>query len=324
MGHHAYDEDEYDDDSRGHHRDHASKRKKTLRLLGCGCITVLLILTVLVVVGTVTGVKNWIMPAVRDLTARIPGEISLPSELRQALPAGVLKLTPREQIQLGREVARQEGMDQNAFATPVIDAVAGRMVQALPNQYRGPQGSGWEWRFQAVRTAEGMVNAIALPGGQIYLYDGLLTLANDDPDQLALVMGHEMAHVVEEHSAEQLRTAGLLQAAADWIGSNGEGGQGEGQSTEMIRAVATKLGKQIVGMQLSQAAEYQADALGLQFMREAGYDPKAGLRVLERMDRLAQSRGAGTPVAGRIFSTHPPLSTRLQRLRAQIAVQGKP
>lgn len=94
----------------------------------------------------------------------------------------------------------------------------------------------------------------------------------------------------------------------------------DGQTAEMMHALATKLGKQIVSMQLSQSAEYQADALGLQFMRDAGYDPKKGLLILERMDQLAQSRGAGNPVLGRIFSTHPPMPERLQRLRKAIAL----
>lgn len=320
MGHYDHDEDEYGNEYRGSHRDRFSKLKKKLRLFGCGCITILLILTVLVLVGTFTGVKNWIMPAVSGLVARIPKEIPLPAELRQALPSGLLKLTPQEQIQLGREVAKQEGIDQKAFPVPAIDVIAGRMVKALPRQYRGPQGSGWEWRVQAVRTTEGMVNAIALPGGKIYLYDGLLKLAKNDPDQIALVVGHEMAHVVEEHTAEQLRTAGLLQSAVDLMGSNAEGGQGEGQTAEMMRVLATKLGKQIVSMQLSQSAEFQADALGLQFMRDAGYNPKKGLLILERMAQLAQSRGAGNPVLGRIFSTHPPMPERLQRLRKAIAL----
>ncbi|HEY3378002.1 MAG TPA: M48 family metallopeptidase [Armatimonadota bacterium] len=324
MGHHDHNEHEYDDDYRGSHRYHPKKLKKKLRLFGCGCVTLLLILTVLVLVGTVTGVKHWVMPGVSGLVARLPKDLPLPEGMRMpALPPGLRKLTPQEQIALGREVVKQEGLDQKAFATPILDVVVGRMITALPNQYRGPQGSGWEWRVQAVRTTEGMVNAIALPGGKIYLYDGLLKLAKDDPDQSAMVVGHEMAHVVEEHTAEQLRTAGLLQTAVDLIGSNGEVGQGEGQSAEMMRAFATKFGKQLVSMQLSQSAEFQADALGAQFMRDAGYDPKKGLRILERMDQLAQSGGAGNPILGRIFSTHPPMQVRIQRLREQITSTDK-
>ena len=309
MGHY-----EYDDDDHYRLRKHVKRFKKKLRLIGCGCVAVVLFFTILIGVGLFTGVK-WLAPAVSGLVSRLPKEIPLPEGIRMpALPPGLLKLTPQEQIQLGREVAKQEGLDQQAFATSALDTVAGRMIKALPNQYRGPQGNGWEWRIQAVRTAAGTVNAIALPGGKIYLYDGLMKLAKDDPDQIAMVVGHEMAHVVEEHSAEQLRTAGLLQSAVDLIGSNAEGGQGEGQSAEMMRALATKLGKQLVSMQLSQSAEFHADALGLQFMREAGYDPKKGLRVLERMDQLAKSRGAGNPIIGRMFSTHPPMQERIAKL----------
>jgi len=159
------------------------------------------------------------------------------------------------------------------------------------------------------------VNAVALPGGRIYVYDGLLKLAGNDPHQLALVVGHEMAHVVEEHSAEQLRTAGLLQSVAELIAVNAGGAEGDGQSAEAIRVIATQLGAQIVHMQLSQSAEYQADALGLQFMRDAGYDPKKGLHILERMEQLAKSHGAEHPILGSIFSTHPPMQERITRLR---------
>ncbi|HEX2949167.1 MAG TPA: M48 family metallopeptidase [Armatimonadota bacterium] len=318
MGHHDYDEYEYDEEYRAHHREYRHTLRKKLRLFGCGCITIVLVTVVLVLAGTLMGVQKWLMPAVSSLTARLPKEIPLPAALRQVLPPGVLKLTPQEQIQLGREVAQQEGLEQSAFTDATINVVATRLINALPPQYRGPQGSRWAWQFQGVHTKEGVVNAMALPGGRIYIYDGLLKLTGGDPDQLALVMGHEMGHVVEEHTAEQLRTAGLLQSAVDLIGSNGEGGQSEGQLSDTMRALATRLGKQIVSMQLSQSAEYQADALGLQFMRDAGYTPKNGLRVLERMDQLAQSRGAGNPILGRIFSTHPPMQTRIQRLREKM------
>ncbi|MHB0935462.1 MAG: M48 family metallopeptidase [Armatimonadota bacterium] len=296
-------------------RKRVKRIKKKLRLIGCGCATVLLLATVLILVGAFAGVKQWLMPAVSGLAARVPRSIPLPEWARvPALPSGLFKLTPLEQIRLGREVAAREGIDRQANADPAIDRVAARLVKALPPQYRGPQG-GWDWRFRVIRTREGIVNAMALPGGSIYVHDGLLKLAGNDPHQLALVLGHEMAHVVEEHSAEQLRAAGLLQTAADLIAAGGGGAEGEGQSADLIRAIATQLGTQIVNMQLSQSAEFQADALGLQFMRDAGYDPQKGLRILERMDRLAQSRGAGHPILGRIFSTHPPMPERIARLQ---------
>jgi len=321
MGRH----DHYDEDES--YRSEASyigrKLKKKLRVCGCGCGIVLLLATVLIVLvltGIISGAKTWVVPALRGIGSQLPKNIPLPEGMRlPALPPGILKLTPEEQIQLGREVAKQEGIDQKAFVDPTIDATATRLVKALPAQYRGPQGSGWEWRFRGVRTTEGTVNAIALPGGKVYLYDGLLKLTENNPDQIALVLGHEMAHVVEEHYAEQLRSAGLLQTAVDLMGGGAEGGEGQGQSGEVIRLLATKLGKQVVSMQLSQSVEFQADALGMQFMRNAGYDPKRGLRILERMDQLAQLKGAGNPMLGCIFSTHPPMPERLQKLQQQIS-----
>ena len=280
------------------------------------CALPILLLAILIGVGLVTGVK-WLAPAVSGLVSRIPKEIPLPEGIRvPALPPGLLKLTAQEQIQLGREVAAREGLDGQAFDDRTVSTVAARLVNALPAQYRGPQElGGWAWRVRALRTQGGTVNAVALPGGRIYLYDGLLKLAGNDPHQIALVLGHEMAHVVEEHSAEQLRTAGLLQSVAKLIATSAGGAEGDGQSAEAIRVIATQLGTQIVNMQLSQSAEYQADAVGLQLMRAAGYDPNKGLRILERMDQLATSRGAGHPILGRIFSTHPPMQERIAKLR---------
>jgi len=326
MGHHHY--DKYDDDEyehyeeayRGHARrkPHSHSLKQKLRGFGCGCVTILVLLVIVIVISTVNGVRQWVMPAVGGLIAHLPKAIPLSPELRSVIPPALSKLTPAEQIQLGREVVRQEGIDRNAFTDPTIDAVAARLLKVLPPQYRGPQSSGWEWRFQGMRTPDGQVNAIALPGGKIYVYDGLMKLANRDPNQLALVIGHEMGHVVEEHTAKQLRATGLLQSVVDMLGNNAGEGQGGEQPTGGIRALATSLGKEIVSMQLSQAAEFQADALGLQFMRTAGYDPKIGVQILERMDQLARASGPNNPLLGRIFSTHPPTPLRIQRLREQM------
>jgi hypothetical protein len=314
MGHHTNNRDDYDDESNGDFRLNLNKIKKKALLFGCGCFVILVIIVILVMAGAASGIKNLIMPAISGIVSQIPKYIPLPEGVRiPTIPPGLFKLTPEEQIKLGREVANQEGLDQNTFADKTIDSVSARLIKALPSQYKGPQASGWEWQFRRVNTKEGIVNAMALPGGKIYMYDGLMKLSNNDPNQLALILGHEMGHVVEEHSAEQIRSAGMLQTVAGLIANNAGGG--EGQITDVISIMATKLGKDIIGMQLSQKDEYQADSLGLQFMRNAGYDPKKGIVILEKMDKLSQSKGANNPILGRIFSTHPPMKDRIAKLK---------
>jgi predicted Zn-dependent protease len=155
------------------------------------------------------------------------------------------------------------------------------------------------------------VNAVALPGGRIYLYDGLIKLTEGDPNQLAAVIGHEMGHVVKEHTAKQLRTEGLLQKASKLIFESA-GREGEGAQSQTIKSLAARMGKQITQMQLSQAAEYQADSLGIQFMSAANYTPSAFLDVLSKLDRIsAQSKG----ILSGVFSTHPPTDKRIQEIR---------
>ncbi len=313
MGHNKRYNNEYDEDYDGDYN--IKKLKKKAMIFGCGCSIIIIIIVTLILTGTFAGIKKIILPNVTGLISQIPKEILALTGINiPALPAGILKLSPEEQIQLGREVVVQEGLDNDAFADKTIDKISARLVKALPARYYGPQSTGWEWKFKGVRTKENMVNAIALPGGKIYMYDGLIKLSNNDPNQIALVLGHEMAHVVEEHSAEQLRSAGLLQSVVGLIGA-AAGAQGDGAIADNISIIATKLGKQIVSMQLSQAAEYQADSLGLQFMRDAGYDAKKGIIILEQMDKLSQAKGAQNQVLGRIFSTHPPMKERIARLR---------
>jgi hypothetical protein len=116
----------------GNYRPYLKILKKNLRLFGCGCVGITIILSASFLIVGVAGIKNWIMPAMSELASRLPKEIPLPEGFGiPALPTGLLKLTPQEQIQLGREVARQEGMDQNSFSDPAIDAVAERLVKAL-------------------------------------------------------------------------------------------------------------------------------------------------------------------------------------------------
>lgn len=309
MGHYRHDRDEYEYDFKYH----IKKLKKKFLFFGCGCLIVVIVIVILIVAGAASGIKNWIMPAISGIVAQIPKDIPLPEGVRiPAIPPGLLKLSPSEQIRLGNEVAIKEGLNQNTYTDKTIDAVSARLIKALPDKYMGPQNTGWEWKFSVVRTKEGVVNALALPGGKVYVYDGLIKLSNNDPNQLALVIGHEMGHVVEEHSAEQLRSNGMLQTVTDLIINNT--GNGENQITDAISIMAAKLGKDIVNMQLSQKDEYQADALGMQFMRSAGFNPEKGIQVLERMDKLAGSQGVANPVLGKIFSTHPPMKDRIAKL----------
>lgn len=302
------------------------KKKIKLGAAGCGCALVCVVLVGIAVSGAVTGVVGWVYETAKSIGVSIPNiklptqlnlpkEVGLPPINLPRLPVNPFKLSAQEQIVLGREVAVQQKLDENAFADRRVSQIASRLVEALPEKYKGPNElGGWEWRFSAVRTKNGEVNAIALPGGRIYVYDGLIKLANGNENELAAVIGHEIAHVVEEHSAEQLRNAGLLQKAADLLLQN-SGGEGGGSQEEMIGVLAAQMGKRVTQMRLSQSAEYQADDIGFQIMADAGCDPRAGLNILKKLDKL--SGGQDTILSG-VFSTHPPTEKRVQKLQRKM------
>jgi predicted Zn-dependent protease len=306
--------------------EHLGKLGKRIRLgvLGCGCALVCIVIAAIVLGGRAPGVTGWVSGAAKSVGLSIPKGIKLPTEVRlpkevglppinlPKLPVNPLKLSPQEQIVLGREVAAKQNLDQDAITDRKVSAIGRRLVKALPAKYRGPKElGGWEWTFRGLRTKKGEVNAIALPGGRIYVYDGLIKLTGGNENELAAVIGHEMGHVVEEHSAEQLRNAGLLQKATEVL-LQSSGGEGGGSQEEMIGVLAARMGKRITQMRLSQSAEYQADDIGFRTMASAGYDPKAGLGVLRKLGKLSGKKG--TVLSG-VFSTHPPTEKRIQNLQ---------
>jgi len=314
---------------------HFHKLKKKcakLAAAGCGCVFLLTLAAGIFALGSATGIKDWIDGLTKRAWSslsnqvQIAKEIKLPAEL--GLPESILlpqlpnlfTLSPQEQILLGNEVAKKQGLEEESFVDAQIDAVGMRLVRALPAAYKGPAAlGGWAWRFRGLRTKDQTVNAIALPGGRIYLYDGLIKLAEGNPNQIAAIIGHEMAHVVKEHSAKQLQTEGMLQKASELILEN-TGGEGESPHSQIIKTLAARMGKQITQMQLSQFEEYQADSLGFQFISAANYDAAAFLDVLAKLNRLSSKRNG---ILGGVFSTHPPTDKRIQEIQKLINTNGR-
>jgi beta-barrel assembly-enhancing protease len=309
---------------------HLHKLKKKcakLAVAGCGCLLLLTLAASIIALSKTTEIKDWVFGLAKRTwsslpnQAQIPPEIKLPAEL--GLPESInlpqlsslFTLSPQEQILFGNEVAQKQGLEGESFVDAQIDTVGMRLVQALPSDYQGPaESGGWAWKFRGLRTKDGTVNAIALPGGKIYLYDGLIQLIDGNQNQLAAIIGHEMAHVVKEHSAKKLRTEGFLQKASELV-LDSTGGEGESPQSQIIKTLAARMGKQITQMQLSQFEEYQADSLGFQFISAANYDPAAFLDVLAKLNQLSSQRSG---IISGIFSTHPPTDKRIQKIQKLI------
>lgn len=165
---------------------------------------------------------------------------------------------------------------------------------------------GYEWEFNLVE--DDAVNAFAMPGGKVVVYTGLLPVAETEAG-LAVVMGHEIAHVFAKHGAERM-TQGLLVQVGQVALS--EALKNRPEETKTLFVTSYGLGAQ-VGLMLpfSRLHENEADRLGLIFMAMAGYDPHVAVEFWERM--AAKKEGGSQPPE--ILSTHPADATRIKNLK---------
>lgn len=155
------------------------------------------------------------------------------------------------------------------------------------------------------------VNAFALPGGQIFVTEGLLDQVNTK-GELAGTLAHEVAHVVARHSAEHLAkqqlTQGLTGAAV--LATYDPQDPGSRNSAQIAMLVGS-----LVNMKFSRSDELESDKLAVRFASEAGYDPRSMTSLMQVLSKASRSRGND------FFSTHPNPDSRIQRIGEAIRVQ---
>ena len=168
--------------------------------------------------------------------------------------------------------------------------------------------SGYEWEFSLIQNDQ--VNAWAMPGGKVAVYTGMLPIAQDETG-LAVVMGHEIAHVAAGHGKERMSQALLVQMGGMALGA---ALSERPEQTQRLFLAAFGLGAQAgVLLPYSRLHESEADHLGLIFMSMAGYDPREAVSFWERM--AEEKKRAGPPA---FLSTHPPTDARIENIKALI------
>lgn len=199
----------------------------------------------------------------------------------------------------------------NAAQTAMVERV-GRRIASATETYLKANGMSSEirnlaWEFNLVQDPQ--VNAFCMPGGKIVVYEGLMRLVTSD-DELAVVIGHEVAHAVAKHSNERISQQMLTQYGANILNSL----MGD-KSASLQRAAATVygLGTQYgVTLPFSRKHESEADYMGLVFMTIAGYNPDVAIGFWQKM-----SAGSGGTVP-QFMSTHPSDRTRIEDIRKEL------
>jgi predicted Zn-dependent protease len=184
--------------------------------------------------------------------------------------------------------------------------VTNRYVQCVAQAITREVGGNWE----VVVFNDSDANAFALPGGKIGVYTGMLKVA-ENQDQLASVIGHEVAHVLARHSNERISQKFAVEQGLSLINAIANPQSGTGQTLMGLLGVGAQYG---VLMPYSRIQESEADILGLDLMAKAGFDPRESTRLWVNMGRA----GGGQPPE--FLSTHPSHSSRISELNAHMPV----
>ena len=227
---------------------------------------------------------------------------------REAVPlterTQIISVSEEEAAALGaqayREVLSQHQAVQTGPAAERVQAIAERIADAAEASF----DVDYHWDVALLRSEA--ANAFALPGGKIAVLTGLLDVARTD-DQLATVIGHEVAHVLARHGSERMTQEKLAATGRLAVGV-AIGDLDPASQTAILGALG--LGTQFgVLMPFSRIHEAEADRIGLIVMARACYDPRA---AIEMWGNMAQGAGDGPP---EFLSTHPSHGSRMEALR---------
>ena len=234
-----------------------------------------------------------------------PGAVGI--ERTQRMSSMVSESDMRQQAELSyRETLtkeRQKGtLNADAALTGRVRAIANRLIPASA-AFR-PEAAQWKWEVNVIRSDQ--INAWCMPGGKIAVYTGLITKLNLADDEIAAVVGHEIAHALREHAreraSEQMGAQVLIGGASILLGA--------GQAGADLGGVFYKA---FFGLPNSRLHETEADRIGVEIAARAGYDPRAAITLWQKM---AASGGGSGP---EFLSTHPSADTRLKDLEVYSA-----
>jgi len=205
----------------------------------------------------------------------------------------------------------QQADSNNALAPPSSEelkrlrTIAQRLIPfATPWNERASQ---WQWEVNLIGSKQ--INAYCMPGGKIAFYTGILRTLQLTDDEAAMVMGHEMAHALREHARERMGKSTVTTGAARLGGALLSGWLGiDPNLTDMV----AQEGANLMSLKFGREDESEADLVGMEIAARAGYDPRAGITLWEKMG--AANKGAPP----QWLSTHPASSTRIADMQAAL------
>ena len=252
-------------------------------------------------------------------TAHAQVEVGQASSMRKLIPAETLEASARQQYRqtLGEADSKGALAPDDYPQLKRLRAIAARLIPYTAQW--NPDSRKWKWEVNLIGSKQ--INAWCMPGGKIAFYTGILDQLQLNDDEVAMIMGHEMAHALREHSRERLAksraTSMGLSVASQLLGLG------------QVGDIAANLGTQLLTLKYGRDDETEADLVGLEIAARGGFKPEASVQLWKKM-LAATGGGKGQPS---FLSTHPSGNNRIQELEANLpkvaqlyeqAQQGRP
>lgn len=237
-------------------------------------------------------------------TAQTPAPADDHSGVKVGNPSFVRKLVPAESLEKAAfkqyGMLKQQAISKGALLPadhPQNQRLRRIAADLLPHAHKwNPRAKDWKWEVNLIRSNS--INAFCMPGGKIAFFTGIIDRLKLTDDEVAIVMGHEIAHALREHARERAAKNTLTNVGGRIIGSLIFGG-GAG---EVIGAA----GGNLLTLRFSRGDELESDLIGMELAARAGYDPAAGISLWKKMSAAAK----GAPPQW--LSTHPAGDTRIK------------
>jgi predicted Zn-dependent protease len=239
-------------------------------------------------------------PQPADIGVR--GDVGKESRFTKLVPAEQVEAAAAQQYaQMLRAAADQRALGPDKH--PQVQRLRAIAQRIIPyTEAWNPRAKQWRWEVNLLGGKE--VNAFCMPGGKVAFYFGILSQLQLNDDEVAAIMGHEVAHALREHARERMgKTAATRIGASVLSAFLGLGGTGD---------ALLNMGGQLLTLKFSREDESEADIVGMELAARAGYDPQAGVTLWQKM--LAASKGAPP----QFMSTHPSGATRIQDIEGKL------
>ena len=218
------------------------------------------------------------------------------------------RMAAQSYLQTLKEADSKHKLNQNPQQTERVRAISKRLI-AQTGVFR-PDALQWKWEVNVQEDKQ--LNAYCMPGGKIMVYSGLIEKLNATDDELAAVIGHEIAHALREHGRERMSQAYAQQAGVVGIGILAAILSDDANTAKASMGVAATVGALALTLPNSREGEREADRIGLELSARAGYDPNAAVTLWQKMG----AQGGSKPPEW--MSTHPSEQSRIQDLKGLI------